>query len=320
MVVFKVLMTVGLLAIGGILVMEQLMNIGQFVAAEIIILLIMSSIEKLIASLETIYDVLTGLEKVGEVTDLELEKTGGLDIEVECHSEGMQVDLVKLSFTYPESPKPTLNNLNLTIKRGSFVALVGPNGGGKSTLIRLLAGLYQLTDGQILYDEISRESFSADSLHSAIGDCLSMEQLFQGTVLENVTMGKERSLDEVKEVFRNLHLINFVSGRSNGFYSLIDPQGSGLAESTVQKLLIARAVILRPKLLLIEDNLDAIDEDEKNDIINYLSDKENKWTVVAVSRDESLISQSKVIVEMRRGQIAFTGDYTAYQKYRSDNA
>jgi len=320
MVVFKVLMTVGLLAIGGILVMEQLMNIGQFVAAEIIILLIMSSIEKLISSLETIYDVLTGLEKVGEVTDLELEKTGGLDIEVECQSEGMQVDLVKLSFTYPKSPKPTLNNLNLNIERGSFVALVGPNGGGKSTLIRLLAGLYQLTDGQILYDEISKESFSSDSLHSAIGDCLSMEQLFQGTVLENVTMGKDRSLDEVKEVFRNLHLIDFVSGRSNGFYSLIDPQGSGLAESTVQKLLIARAVILRPKLLLIEDNLDAIDEDEKNDIINYLSDKENKWTVVAVSRDESLISQSEVIVEMRRGEIAFTGDYTAYQKHRSDNA
>jgi len=320
MVVFKVLMTVGLLAIGGILVMKQLMNIGQFVAAEIIILLIMSSIEKLISSLETIYDVLTGLEKVGEVTDLELEKTGGLDIEVECQSEGMQVDLVKLSFTYPKSPKPTLNNLNLNIERGSFVALVGPNGGGKSTLIRLLAGLYQLTDGQILYDEISKESFSSDSLHSAIGDCLSMEQLFQGTVLENVTMGKDRSLDEVKEVFRNLHLIDFVSGRSNGFYSLIDPQGSGLAESTVQKLLIARAVILRPKLLLIEDNLDAIDEDEKNDIINYLSDKENKWTVVAVSRDESLISQSEVIVEMRRGEIAFIGDYTAYQIHKSDNA
>lgn len=320
MVVFKVLMTVGLLAIGGILVMEQLMNIGQFVAAEIIILLIMSSVEKLISSLETIYDVLTGLEKVGQVTDLELEKSGGLDIEVECQSAGMQVDLVKLSFTYPESPKPTLSNLNLTIERGSFVALVGPNGGGKSTLIRLLAGLYQLTDGQILYDEISKESFSSDSLHSAIGDCLSMEQLFQGTVLENVTMGKDRSLDEVKEVFRQLHLIDFVSSRSNGFYSLIDPQGSGLAESTVQKLLIARAVILRPKLLLIEDNLDAIDEDEKNDIINYLRDKDNAWTVVAVSRDESLISQAEVIVEMRRGEIAFTGDYTAYNQHRSDNA
>ena len=83
MVGFKVLMTLGLLAIGGIFVMDQLMNIGQFVAAEIIILLIMNSVEKLISSLETIYDVLTGIEKVGQVTDLELEKNSGLDVEVE---------------------------------------------------------------------------------------------------------------------------------------------------------------------------------------------------------------------------------------------
>jgi len=220
--------------------------------------------------------------------------------------------LINLSFHYPESKKQTLKELNLSIERGSFVALVGPNGGGKSTLIRLMAGLYQLTDGQIQYDGISKESFSTESLHSAIGDCLSMEQLFQGSILENVTMGKDRNLEEVRKVFDKLHLGEFISNRSNGFYSLIDPQGSGLAESTVQKLLMARAIIQRPKLLLIEDNLDAIDEQEKEDILNFLKNEDNQWTTVAISRDESLIKRADQVVEMKKGEISFNGTYHQY--------
>lgn len=313
MVVFKVLMTLGLLALGGILVMEQLMNIGQFVAAEIIILLIMNSVEKLIRSLETFYDVLTGLEKVGQVTDLELESKGGLDIEVECQSDGMQVDILNLEFMYPENKKNTLNNLSLSIKRGDLVALIGRNGSGKSTLLRLLAGLYDLQEGQILYDEISKESFSVESLRSAIGDCLSQEQLFQGTVMENVSMGKNMSLDRVKKVCSNVFLTDFINKLPKGYDTVLDPQGSGLAESTVQKLLIARAILNAPKLLLIEDNLDAIDRDEKISIIDYLKDHDNQWTVIAATKNEYFINHADQVVELAEGQVIFNGTPEEYK-------
>lgn len=313
MVVFKVLMTLGLLALGGILVMEQLMNIGQFVAAEIIILLIMNSVEKLIRNLETFYDVLTGLEKVGQVTDLELENKEGLDIEVECKSDGMQLDLINLGFRYPENKKNTLEELNLRVDRGSLVALVGKNGSGKSTLIRLLAGLYELQEGQILYDEISKESFSVESLRSAIGDCLSQEQLFQGTVMENITMGKEVGMNRVQHICRIVYLTDFINKLPKGYDSVIDPQGSGLAESTVQKLLIARALLNNPKLLLIEDNLDAIDNDEKNDIIDFLKMKENKWTVIAATKNQYLINRADFIVELDNGKIAFHGNLQEFK-------
>ena len=312
MVVFKVLMTIGLLALGGILVMEQLMNIGQFVAAEIIILLIMNSVEKLIASLETIYDVLTGLEKVGEVTDMELEATEGLDIEVECQSSGMQVDLINLSFQYPSNRKKTLKNLNLSISRGDLIALVGKNGSGKSTLIRLLSGLYELNDGQILYDEINKESFQSESLRSAIGDCLSQEQLFQGSVMENLTMGKPMGIEKVKNTCKEVHLGQFINNLPKGYDTLLDPQGSELAESTVQKLLVARAILNAPKLLLIEDNLDAIDSEEKLDIIDYIRKKENKWTVIAATKNEYLISKADRIIELNEGEMSFSGTYAEY--------
>ncbi|MFT5667704.1 MAG: ABC-type bacteriocin/lantibiotic exporter with double-glycine peptidase domain [Vicingaceae bacterium] len=314
MVMFKVLMTVGLLAIGGILVMDQLMNIGQFVAAEIIILLIMNSVEKLISSLETIYDVLTGIEKVGQVTDLELEKNTGLDVEVECQSPGMQVDLVNLSFKYPQNERLTLKQLNLTIKRGSLVSLVGKNGSGKSTLIRLLAGLYELQSGQILYDEIGKESFSVESLRSAIGDCLSQEELFQGTVFENVTMGKNISIGKVKEICRKVHLTDFINNLGRGYDTELDPQGSGLAESTVQKLLVARAILNAPKLLLVEDNLDAIDDKEKKDIIDFLRDKSNNWTVIAATKNEYLIQKSEQVIELENGNIIYDGTPENYKR------
>lgn len=313
MVMFKVLMTLGLLAIGGILVMDQLMNIGQFVAAEIIILLIMNSVEKLISSLETIYDVLTGIEKVGQVTDLELEKNTGLDIEVECQSPGMQVDLINLSFKYPENSELTLKKLNFSVKRGILVSLVGQNGSGKSTLIRLLAGMYELQSGQILYDEIGKESFSVESLRSAIGDCLSQEELFQGSVFENVTMGKDISMSKVKETCRKIHLTDFINNLPHGYDTILDPQGSGLAESTVQKLLVARAILNAPKLLLVEDNLDAIDEKEKTDIIDFLRDKNNNWTVIAATKNPYLISNSEQVIELKNGSIIYDGTPENYK-------
>ncbi len=313
MVVFKVLMTIGLLALGGVLVMEQLMNIGQFVAAEIIILLIMNSVEKLISSLETIYDVLTGLEKVGQVTDLELEKQEGLDIEVECQSSGMQIDLIELNFQYPSNRNKTLKNLNLSIDRGSLVALVGSNGSGKSTLIRLLAGLYELNDGQILYDEINKESFQSESLRSVIGDCLSQEQLFQCSVMENLTMGKSIGIESVKDTCIAVQLSSFINNLQKGYDTLLDPQGSGLAESTVQKLLIARAILNAPKLLLIEDNLDAIDSREKQLIIDYIRNKDNKWTVIAATKNDYLIRNSDLIVQLEKGEIVFKGNYSEYK-------
>ncbi len=314
MVGFKVLITVGLLAIGGILVMEQLMNIGQFVAAEIIILLIVNSVEKLIVSLETIYDVLTGIEKVGQVTDLELENRNGLDIEVECKSSGMEIEIINLSFRYPEAKKLALDKLNVSISRGSFAAIVGGNGSGKSTLIRVLSGLYDIKDGQVIYDDINKESFSVESLRSAIGDYLSQEDLFQGSVLENLTMGKNIRLDKVKSICARIFLIDFINGLPKGYDTMLDPQGSGLAESTVQKLLLARAVLNDPKLLLIEDNLDAIDEKEKRNIVDYLRDKSNKWTVVAATNHPYMMENADMIIELEKGRVSFTGSYQDYKK------
>lgn len=311
MVGFKVLVATGLLAIGGILVMEQLMNIGQFVAAEIIILLIMGSVEKLILSLETIYDVLTSLEKIGQVTDLELEQSSGIDMVEECKEPGMEVIFDKVKFRYQNNGGiNTIDNLSLTIKQGERVFITGPNSSGKSTLLHLLAGLHDANEGNIAYNGLSKGNLEQESLRSVIGDCLSQEQLFEGTIMDNITMGKSNvSFEDVKWAVQNIGLNDFIKTMAEGYNTLIQPQGKSLPRSIVQKLLIARSIASRPKLLVLEDTFEHIDISDRIKIINFLTDSSNKWTLVAVSTDKYLAQKSDWIALMKAGRIEKIGKY-----------
>ena len=304
LVLVKVLVATGLLAIGGILVMQQLMNIGQFVAAEIIILLVIGSIEKLILSLETIYDVLTSLEKIGQVTDLELENVSGLNMMDECPTAGMDVDLYEIDFTYPGNNFKALNKVNLSIKDGEKWVISGSNHSGKSTLLHVLAGLFDVQEGTISYNGLPKDNLELITLRSVIGDLLSEEQLFDGTVLDNIAMGRSSAtFDNVKWAVHELGLDGFIRSLPQGYNTYIDPQGSKLPDSVIQKLLIARSIADRPRLLLLEDAFEHIDEKEKREIIDFLTNPKNGWTMVAVSSDPYLIGKANKIAIMEKGRV-----------------
>ena len=153
MIGFKVLVTLGLLLIGGILVLNQEMNIGQFVAAEIIILLVISSVEKLILGLETFYDLLTSLEKLGQVIDKELEPQDGEMPFKE--DEAFTVELDEVSYNVPGRQKQIIDSVSLNITPGSRILLHGNAGSGKSTLLRLIAGIVEPDKGNIYVNNVS---------------------------------------------------------------------------------------------------------------------------------------------------------------------
>ena len=303
MVVFKALVAAGLLAMGGILVMQQLMNIGQFVAAEIIILLVMNSVEKLVMSMESIYDVLTALEKIGQVTDLEIERTEGIDNICEGSEMGMKVELNNVVFTYPEGDKTILNGMSIEVLSGERVIVSGPNGSGKSTLLQIIAGLYSVSSGAVNYNGLPIGNLNLTALRSEIGDRLAHEQLFDGTLLENVSMGRAGvTLENVRWAIKNLNLEEFVQQLPEGYNTHIDPQGKRLSRSVVQKLLLTRSIADRPKLLLLEDALEHIDEIDKKAIVDFLVSPENAWTIVAVSSDDYFQSKVDRVIQMSNGQ------------------
>lgn len=316
LIVFKVIVAGGLLAVGGILVMEQVMNIGQFVAAEIIILLIITSVEKLIVSLDVIYDTLTSLEKVGQVTDLTLEEQEGMDISRECQSGGMQIDLVHVDFVYPESEKYVLKDINFTIKTGERIVICGKNASGKSTLLHLIAGLYDLHSGVISYEGLPRQSLNMESLRTVIGTCLENEELFQGTLLENITMGRQAAtFEQVKWAMEKIGLVDFVKNLPKGYDTEIDPYGKKLSRSIIQKILIARAIVDKPKVLLFEYTFEHIDKIDKERILNFIFAKEHPWTVVATSTDHFMMKKSDKIALMSNGRIERIGQYEDIKHY-----
>ena len=285
MVVFKVVVAIGLLLIGGLLVMEQQMNIGQFVAAEIVILLIVNSVEKLTLSFETIYDVLTSLEKIGQVIDLELEQDGGL--QTEELETGMAVEVANISYRYPSESKQTINDISLSIQPGERVLVTGKNDSGKSTLLYLIGGLLSGYHGYVSIDGIPLPNYDYNHLHRQIGGYMRDEHLFEGTLLENITLGRKRAtFDNVKWAIENLNLTKYVSSLPKGYDTIIQSQGKQFSKSTVAKLLLARAIVDRPRLLLLENSFSVLSKEERTSILSFLLHKDQPWTVLLSSSED----------------------------------
>jgi ABC-type bacteriocin/lantibiotic exporter with double-glycine peptidase domain len=281
---FKVLIAAGLLISGSILVFNQQMNIGQFVAAEIIIILIINSVEKLIKSLDSIYDVLTALEKIGYVTDMPLENTEGLTFKED--TEAFSVEVKNLSFKYPDLTESILKDVNFKIAKGQSVCINGPAGAGKSTLMALLSGILEPNSGIILFNDCPLPSLNGNELKKHIGFSLSNNDIFQGTILDNIQMGRKGiSADDISYAIDLTNLGDYISSVPLGLKTLLDPEGKKVPRSVQNKILLARAVVNRPKLLLMEDPLDHLQPSEKEEIIQRLSNPENPWSIIISAVD-----------------------------------
>ncbi|MEN8824892.1 MAG: ATP-binding cassette domain-containing protein [Wenyingzhuangia sp.] len=312
LVVFKAIVASGLLVIGSLLVMEQQMNIGQFVAAEIIILLVINSVEKLIVSLETIYDVLTSLEKIGQVTDLELENNEGICILDNLEDNGLKLELNKVSFGYTSDNLSVLSNINVVINPNEKVLLYGDNDSGKSTLMYLMSALYAPSAGFIAYNDLPQGNLKLSTLRNVIGDCLREELLFDGTIYDNIKMGREKAtFENIKWAIHNIGLEENIKRLPKGYDTMIDSRGQKFSKGIIDKILLARAIADKPRLLLIKDAFGAISPDERNRIINFLTHKDRCWTLVLASSNEALAPKMEKIIILKEGKIEKIGSYNS---------
>ncbi len=305
LIVFKILVVAGLLVVGSLLVINQQMNIGQFVASEIIILLILSSVEKLIFSIETMYDLLTSIEKIGQVTELALEKNDGIDIKsVIKENEGMSVEVKNLNFHYPHNSKMILKDISFKVGKGERIMITGDLGSGKTTLLYLLAGLYYDEGRSILLNDHAVNDFHPNELRSVIGDCLMDELLFEGTLLENITMGREKAtFENVQWAVEKIGLLGFIKSLPDGFNTKIDPQGKQFSKGIVDKIILTRSIVDKPNLLLIKDAFSSFTQKEGADIIKFITDKENPWTLIVVSKDIRLVPRMDKVFSLENGYL-----------------
>lgn len=302
MIGFKVLVTAGLLLIGGLLVLNQEMNIGQFVAAEIIILLVIGSVEKLITGLETFYDLLTSLEKLGQVVDKELEPQEGERPFSE--NENFTIELDNVSYHIPDNDKKILDQVSLTITPTSKILLKGGIGSGKSTLLRLIAGILEPNAGGIYIDNASLKSINLNYYRSHLGQSLTDESPFEGTLLNNITFGdKNIPQDQIYWAIEKVGLSSFVKEQTQGLQTILYPEGKQIPYTVSKKIVLARSIVRKPKLLILKDPLDQFREEEAIEIMDFLSDSSNGWALLVVSENARWANHCTRVITMENGKI-----------------
>lgn len=301
MISFKVVVTASLLLIGGALVLNQEMNIGQFVAAEIIILLVIASVEKLILGLESFYDTLTSLEKIGQIVDKNMESQVG---ERPQFSKGISIELENVAYEVNNRDKHILKDISLKINSKSRMLIQGESGSGKSTLVRLIAGVIQATSGNIYINEMSINSLHLNFFRSQLGLSLSDETPFEGSIRENLTFGNRTITDEkIYEILDIVGLKDFIKEQPEGLNSVLYPDGRQMSYTLSKKIVLARAILKEPKVLILEDALDRFNRLETKTIVDYLAHKDRSWALVVVSFSSIWKDKCNEIITLEKGKI-----------------
>lgn len=297
---FKAFVTLGLLIIGGLLVIQNEINVGQFVASEIVIILIINSAEKLILTMEPIYDVLTAVEKMSTVTDIPLEEDqGSLMFDAVDTGMGASIEIQDLTYTSIDGTLTILDKININVPSGTRAVITGRNGSGKSTLLRLLAVQYEPTGGTVSFNGHPTGNLNTADLRYHVGDCFLSEDLFEGTLLENITLGRpEIELTDVEWAVEGLGLRNFIQSLPKGYETPVGPTAIPLSSSLVERILLARAIVVRPRLLLLDDIFHLFDPKERKSIIDFIWDAKQPWTLVAASNLPAVKDASNLTIEL----------------------
>jgi ABC-type bacteriocin/lantibiotic exporter with double-glycine peptidase domain len=308
-VLFKALVIGGLLIIGTALVVAREITLGQFVASEVIIILILTSVEKIIMYTDVVYDLLTAVDKVGTVTDLQLEKRGGMDMSPEDFSRPFGINVRKLSFKHIGQGANTLTDINFDIMPGENVCVSGTAGSGKTTLIHLISGLLPNFSGSININQYSLRDLDLIFYRDRVSGNGSSEDIFEGTWIENIAVGNPHiNINAVRKAIQSVGLYDEVGLLPEGLETKIISGGKGLSSSTIQKILLARCLAKEPRLLILQDHFSYLSAKEKAVVLSELVSNKQK-TMLIVSNDPMVMAACDKIILLEGGVLKAVGPY-----------
>lgn len=311
LVTFKVIITATMLIVGVILLTDQQINIGQFIAAEIVILTVMNSVEKLIINLDKVYDSLTSIEKLDKITGSETE-TGGTEL-LDKHTGGLSIRFTDLRFSYPDK-QYVLDQINCSIAPGEKICVMGTSGSGKSTLLRLLTGAFKNFEGSVLVNNIPIGNYNLNSLRASTGILLSQQDIFQGTLWENITMGnKDITLANITDIIEKCGLSSFLESLPQGLDTQLDPTGKKLPTKTRKGILLARALLGKRQLVLLEEPFNGIENHYKMMVLDFLK-KDREATVIITSNDQEVAMRCDKVLYLTQGKATAFGSWETISK------
>lgn len=321
-VFFKVLVVGGLLILGTYLVVNLQITIGQFVASEIVVVLVVSSVEKVILSFDSIFDLLTAVDKLGQISDLPLENHKGVLRHLDSSKQGIGLELKGLRYKFEDNPDYVLNNINLKVNPSEKIAVSGLNGSGKETFLKVLAGILGNYQGLITYDGISMRDIQQEHFFKYVKKNQTVDAIFDGTILENISLNRmELTGSRIKEVLDGLQLTESIGKLKEGLQTQILSGGRQFSDSFKTKLILARCLLMQPRLLIISNCFDSFSQTELEATIAFIFSSEKSTTVIIETKKESIMKQCDKVILMDKGQVVQEGKYEilktnpAFQNY-----
>jgi ABC-type bacteriocin/lantibiotic exporter with double-glycine peptidase domain len=290
----QALASTALLGLGGWLVIQGELTLGQLVAAELIVVVIVGSFAKLGKHMESFYDLMASMDKLGHLFDLTTEPH-----DKSFHlREGTPAALSVCNVSLHVDHESVLHDLNFQVEPGSSVAVTGAPGSGKTMLVDLLCGLRAPTGGHIELDGIDLRELRPDSLREHLAVAREVE-VFHGTIDENVHMNRPHiSAADVREAMDAVGLLDEVLQLPEGLNTLLRTGGAPLTSSQARRLMLARAIVGRPRMLLIDGTLDAIPDKLLPSLLSHLQGPQTPWSLLVTTGRESIRKACDQVIDL----------------------
>ncbi|MCB9741361.1 MAG: ATP-binding cassette domain-containing protein [Alphaproteobacteria bacterium] len=299
---FQALAAASLLGGGGWLVVEGQLTLGQLVAAEIIVASALAGLTKLSDKLETFYDLLAALDKLGQLVDLPLERQ--LGVVAPLPTEPARLELRDLSLDMGRS---VLSMVELTLEPGERAAILGPDGSGKSLLADICAAMRAPTGGDILLDGLGLRELQPALARQHIALARAPE-VITGTVLRNIDLGRhDVSRDDARRALETVGLLHEVLELPEGLDTPLMQGGAPLSEHQLRRLMIARAIVGRPRLLVVDSLLDGMRPALRQLLLEALAHPAAPWTLLIFTQDDEIADALPKRYLLRRGVLTHDG-------------
>ncbi len=325
--VFDGIMYLVVILAGGIFMVKGLIVPGDLVAYTLYVTTLLATIRRIIEFAEQFQRGITGVERFVEIMDAEI------DIFDEPNAKSLnevkgEIRFDHVSFEYPDDHNKVLDNINLTIRKGEKVALVGPSGGGKTTLCNLIPRFYDTTDGTISIDGQDIRQVTLRSLRSSIGVVQQDVYLFSGTVAENIAYGKPGAArEEVIKAARLAGAHEFIMGLKDGYDTYVGERGVKLSGGQKQRISIARVFLKNPSVLILDEATSALDNESEHLVSQSLDKLAEGRTTLTIAYRLSTIRNADRILVLSGNHIVEEGSHDKlmqekgmyYQLYTSAN-
>ena len=289
-----------LLGLGGWMVIERQLTLGQLIAAELVVNAMLAGLSRLGKSLQSYYDLMAATHKLGLILDLPQERSGGERLD--ASNMPAAVALHKLSFRYGEG-REILCEADAEAGPGERIALTGRSGAGRGSLLEVLFGLRNPTAGAALVDGFDLRDLNLDTVRRQTALVQSLE-ILPGSVLDNIRMGRpDITTTEVRDALVALRLADDIMALPEGLNTDLNPLGLPLAAEKARRLLLARAVVGRPRLLLIDGLLDSLDATVREPVIRWLLRPDTPWTAIVATQSEQVVACCDRVWHLEDGRL-----------------